>query len=119
MQPRLSVALRQAPLRARAATTAAPRIGRELSNEFDLPHEVLADQRALRPVPVADSLGRCCSRRGWPGAVAASRLSSACSVEPVAICAARRSAELGRRVVGCADKVTFCLTAIAVSVRSH
>jgi hypothetical protein len=46
---------------------------------------------------------------------AASRLSSACFVETVAICAARRSAELGRRVVGCTETVTFCLTAIAVS----
>jgi hypothetical protein len=46
---------------------------------------------------------------------AASRLSSACFVETVAICAARRSAELGRRPVGCIDTVTFCLTAIAVS----
>jgi hypothetical protein len=46
---------------------------------------------------------------------AASRLSSACFVESLAICAARRSAELGRVVVGCTDTVTFCLTAIAVS----
>jgi hypothetical protein len=48
---------------------------------------------------------------------AASRLSSACFVETVAICAARRSAELGRRVVGCTDTVTSCSTAIAVSLR--
>jgi hypothetical protein len=46
---------------------------------------------------------------------AASRLSSACFVEAVAICAARRSAELGRLVVGGTDPFTLCLTAIAVS----
>jgi hypothetical protein len=87
---------------------------------FDLRHEVLADQRALRRVAGADLRGvdaagallfiACLARRS-----AASRLSSACFVEAVAICAARRSAELGRRAVGCIDTVTFCLTVIAVS----
>jgi hypothetical protein len=46
---------------------------------------------------------------------AASRLSSTCFVETVAICAARRSAELGRRAGGWTDTVTFCLTATTVS----
>ena len=46
---------------------------------------------------------------------AASCLSSACLVESDAICAARRSAELGRRFVGCTDTVTLCLAAITVS----
>jgi hypothetical protein len=31
------------------------------------------------------------------------------------MCAARRSAELGRRGIGCIDRVTFCWIVIAVS----
>src|ERR1035441_4489292 len=43
---------------------------------------------------------------------AASRLSSACFVETVAVCAARRWAELGGCFVGCTDTVTLFLAAI-------
>lgn len=44
---------------------------------------------------------------------AASCLSSACLVERLAACAARRSAELGRAAVGRRDTVTLLLDAIA------
>jgi hypothetical protein len=47
---------------------------------------------------------------------AASRFSSACLVETVANCAARRWAELGCCFVGCTDTVSFCLVAIVVSL---
>src|ERR1039458_4903381 len=43
---------------------------------------------------------------------AASRLSSACFVGTVAVCAARRWAELGGCFVGCTDTVTLFLAAI-------
>jgi hypothetical protein len=100
---------------------ARPRIARELANWFDLRREVLGDQRALRRVAVADlrgmdAAGALLFRARLVRRSAASRLSSACCVETVAICAARRSAELGRRlVVDGTDPLTLCLTAIAVS----
>jgi hypothetical protein len=92
----------------------------QLANQFDVPHEVLAVQRALRRLAAADLRGMDAAgalpfKARLARRSAASRLSSACFVETVAICAARRSAELGWRAVGCADTVTFCLTAIAVS----
>jgi hypothetical protein len=88
---------------------------------FDLPPEVLTDQRALRRLALADLRGMDAAgvlsfKARLARRSAASRLSSACSVETIAICAARRSAELGRRVVGCTVTVTFCLTAIAISL---
>jgi hypothetical protein len=86
----------------------------------DLPHQVLADQRALRRLAVADSLGLDAAatlpfKARLARRSAASRLSSACLVDTAANCAARRWAELGRSVVGCTDTVTRCLPAIAVS----
>jgi hypothetical protein len=82
--------------------------------------EVLADQGALRRLAVRDLRGVSAGgalllKARFARRSAASRLSSACFVESVAICAARRSAELGRLVGGCTDAVTFCLTAMAVS----
>jgi hypothetical protein len=80
-----------------------------------------ADQRALLRLAVADFRGM-----GAAGALlfnarlarraAASRLSSAWLVENVAICAARRWAELSRCFVGCTETVTRFLAAIAVSL---
>jgi hypothetical protein len=80
-----------------------------------------ADQRALLRLAVAalrgmDAAGALLFKARLARRSAASRLSSACLVEPVVICAARRWAELGRCFVGCTDTVTLCLAAITVSL---
>lgn len=43
-------------------------------------------------------------------------MSSACFVDALAACAARRWAEVSRGAGGCTDTVTFCFAAIAVSL---
>jgi hypothetical protein len=89
------------------------------------PRDVVADQRPLLRLAVADfrgtdAAGAWLFKARLARRSAASRLSSACLVETVAICAARRWAELGHCFVRCTDTVTFWLAAIAVSlVRSH
>src|SRR5205807_8016122 len=93
------------------ATTAAPEDRPRAGKQFDSPHAVLADQRALLRLAVANlSLSSGSLVETAAGALlfnarlarrsAASRLSSACLVETAAICAARRCAALGRWFVG-------------------
>jgi hypothetical protein len=80
-----------------------------------------ADQRVLLRLAVAalrgmDAAGALLFKARLARRSAASRLSSACLVETVAICAARRWAELDRCFVGgCTDTVTLFLAAITVS----
>jgi hypothetical protein len=80
-----------------------------------------ADQRALLRLAVAalrgmDAAGALLFNARLARRSAASRLSSACLVETVAICAARRWAELGGCFFGCTDTVTLFLAAITVSL---
>jgi hypothetical protein len=79
-----------------------------------------ADQRALLRLAVAasrlvDASGALPFKARLARRSAASRLSSACVVEKDAMCAARRSAELGRCFVGCTQTVTLFLAAITIS----
>jgi hypothetical protein len=80
-----------------------------------------ADQRALLRLAVAalrgmDPAGALLFKARLARRSAASRFSSACLVETVAICAARRWAELGGCFFGCTDTVTLFLAAITVSL---
>ena len=79
------------------------------------------DQRSLLRLAVAasrgmDAAGALLFKARLARRSAASRLSSACFVETVAVCAARRWAELGGCFVGCTDAVTLFLAAITVSL---
>jgi hypothetical protein len=78
------------------------------------------DQRALPRLAVADlrgmdAAGALLFNARLARRSAASRLSSACLVENVAICAARRWAELSGCFVVCTETVTLFLAAITVS----
>jgi hypothetical protein len=80
-----------------------------------------ADQRALLRLAVAalrgmDAAGALLFKARLARRSGASRLSSACLVETVAIFAARRWAELGGCFFGCTDTVTLFLAAITVSL---
>ena len=80
-----------------------------------------ADQRALLRLAAAalrgmDAAGALLLKARLARRSAASPLSSACLVETVVICAARRWAELGRCSFGCAETVTLFLAAITVSL---
>jgi hypothetical protein len=78
------------------------------------------DQRALRRLALPDlrgmaPAGALLAKARLARRSAASRLSSACFVEALAACAARRWAEVSLGAAGCTDTVTFCLAAIAAS----